>query len=669
MATAGQIWVVLVALLAGRVWGGLTGDGADFGSGDGHGADLTGDGAVPTIDEADLASGDGADLVNGEADLTSDRPDMTSEADATQLDRQAADFIAKLNQDYQLHCNQMVKKRWNFNANLTDHNQKIMNEYAAEYASYQKEKWAEVIQWDWMKINDPLTRRQFKHFSTLGPAALPDEKFKMLEDIMMNSTDPEELKHVWLQWREQSGKKMRKDYIQFAGLINDIAWANNFTDGTDMWLDDYDTPDFRERLAALWEEVAPLYRQLHAFVRGRLRARYGDSVVSRSGPIPAHLLGNMWAQAWGNIIDICKPYPEKKAADVSAQMKEAGYTPVRMFRLSEEFFTSLGLEPMPDTFWNLSVLERPADGRELVCHASAWDFCDQRDFRIKQCTVVSMDQLITVHHEMGHIQYYIQYKDLPMALRRGANSGFHEALGDTLALSVQTRKHLKKIGLLKEEKDDPEVDLNFLMLTALDKIAFLPFGYLIDKWRWDLFSNVTSPEDLNCAWWKLREELQGVKPPQPRSEADFDPGAKYHVPANTPYVRYFVARILQFQFHKALCQAAGEYDPQDSSRPLHQCDIYQSKEAGKLLSAMMRLGHSVPWPDALEAITGQRAMDASPLREYFRPLEEWLTKENERTGETVGWKSGTYIFIKGVRKCSLDSNFLQLMFGRLVTVC
>ncbi|XP_043236735.1 angiotensin-converting enzyme-like [Amphibalanus amphitrite] len=273
MATVGRIWVVLVALLAGRVWGDLTGDGADltgdgadFGSGDGHGADLTGDGAVPTIDEADLASGDGADLVNGEADLTSDGDDMTSEADATQLDRQAADFIAKLNQDYQLHCNQMVKKRWNFNANLTDHNQKIMNEYAAEYASYQKEKWAEVIQWDWMKINDPLTRRQFKHFSTLGPAALPDEKFKMytdlrsklkkrygsaticdfndpkkcdlrlepeLEDIMMNSTDPDELKHVWLQWREQSGKKMRKDYIQFAGLINDIAWANNFTDGTD----------------------------------------------------------------------------------------------------------------------------------------------------------------------------------------------------------------------------------------------------------------------------------------------------------------------------------------------------------------------------------------------------------------------------------------------------
>lgn len=257
-----------------------------------------------------------------------------------------------------------------------------------------------------------------------------------------------------------------------------------------------------------------------------------------------------------------------------------------------------------------------------------------------------MNHLIIVHHEMGHVQYYIQYKDLPWVLRRGANNGFHEALGDTLALSVQTTKHLKKLNLLQDDAQDHETDLNFLMLTALNKIAYLPFGYLMDKWRWDIFSNVTSLEDMNCAWWTLREQLQGVKPPQTRSEADFDPGAKYHVPANVPYVRYFVAQILQFQFHKALCREAGEYDPQDPSRPLHQCDIHNSKRAGKLLSAMMRLGKSVPWPDALEAITGQRRMDASALREYFEPLETWLREENARTGETVGWQSDGPVCVK-----------------------
>jgi len=295
---------------------------------------------------------------------------------------------------------------------------------------------------------------------------------------------------------------------------------------------------------------------------------------------------------------------------------------------------------MTPEFWNRSIIEKPDDGRELVCHASAWDFYDGKDTRIKQCTVVTLEDFITVHHEMGHVEYFLQYAGQPQVYRTGANPGFHEAVGDTLALSVATPKHLKEIGLLKEVVNDPEVDMNFLMSVALDKIAFLPFGYLMDKWRWSVFSGDISEDDLNCGWWKLRQDLQGIKPPGPRSEMDFDPGAKYHIPGNVPYIRYFVSFIIQFQFHKALCTTAGQYSPEDRSRPLHQCDIYRNKDAGKKLADMLAMGKSKPWPDAMEAITGQRDMDATALRDYFQPLEDWLKRENQENQEFIGWKTG-----------------------------
>ncbi|GFR94014.1 angiotensin-converting enzyme [Elysia marginata] len=337
----------------------------------------------------------------------------------------------------------------------------------------------------------------------------------------------------------------------------------------------------------------------------------------------------MWSQSWNNIADLVQPFQNKQLMDVTDEMRRQGYTTKRMFETAEAFFYSLGFDNMTDLFWSKSMLERP-EGRDVVCHASAWDMNEPRDFRIKMCTTVNHEDFITIHHEMGHIQYYMQYKDQPLVYRNGANPGFHEAVGDTIALSVQTPKHLKAIGLLNDvNEQDKDTDINFLMLMALDKIAFLPFGYLIDRWRWSVFRSSTSPEKYNENWWDLRCRLQGISPAVTRHSDDFDPAAKYHIVADVPYIRYFVSFVIQFQFYKAACDAAG------NTEPLYKCDFYNNKVAGEKLRSMLQLGSSKPWPEAMEKITGQRRMDAGPLLEYFEPLMDYLKKQN---GDDYGWE-------------------------------
>jgi peptidyl-dipeptidase A len=362
-------------------------------------------------------------------------------------------------------------------------------------------------------------------------------------------------------------------------------------------------------------------------VRKRLRAKYGKDHVPEKGPIPAQLLGNMWAQEWQNVYDLVEPYPGAGSLDVDKKLKEKKYDAKKMVQTGEGFFTSLGLDPLPKTFWERSLLVRPKD-REVVCHASAWDVTWNDDLRIKMCIEPTEEDLVTIHHELGHDYYFHYYTKLPVLFQAGANDGFHEGIGDTLALSV-TPQYLKSLGLLDQVPQGDKGRVNVQMKMALDKVAFLPFGLLIDKWRWDVLSGKTPKDHYNEAWWALRTKYQGVAPPVPRSEADFDPGAKFHVPASTPYVRYFLARIYQFQSHRALCKAAGQTGPLDT------CSIYGNKEAGNRLRAMLALGQSKPWPEALAVLSGERRADASAMLEYFAPLRQWLKDQNK--GESCGW--------------------------------
>jgi peptidyl-dipeptidase A len=449
-----------------------------------------------------------------------------------------------------------------------------------------------------------------------------------LENILAKSRDYSEQLNAWTGWRTVS-PPMRPMYERFVELANEGAREVGAKDLGDLWKGGYDmgVAEFEQESERLWTQVEPLYEELHCHVRAQLGAKYGEDLVPSTGPIPAHLLGNMWSQSWGNIYDLLEPYPGVASLDVNKALVEQEYDAVRMTETAEAFFTSLGLPELPDSFWQNSMLTKPAD-RDVVCHASAWDLDNGNDPRIKQCVEVNEEQLSTLHHELGHIYYYLMYKEQRPLFKSGAHDGFHEAIGDTIVLSM-TPAYLKERGLVPEVARSEQATINEQMKLALDKIAFLPFGKLIDQWRWQVFSGQITPENYNVGWWDLRTRYQGIAPAVARTEADFDPGAKFHIPGNTPYTRYFLSHVMQFQFHKALCEAAG------NKGPLHECSIYNNKAAGEKLGQMLSMGASQPWPEAMFALTGQRTMDASPIIDYFQPLMAWLQEQNK--DRQCGW--------------------------------
>jgi peptidyl-dipeptidase A len=457
-----------------------------------------------------------------------------------------------------------------------------------------------------------------------------------LSHVLATSRDGRELGDAWQGWHRMA-RPMRAKYSRYVELANKGAREIGFADVGSLWRSGYDMPpaDLEADVERLWGEVKPLYDELHCFVRARLEDRYGKEKVPGGGLIPAELLGNMWAQEWNNIFDLVVPYPREAPADVTRALQAQHWDAQKMVRQAEQFFTGLGFDPLPPTFWQRSLFTRPRD-REVVCHASAWDVSWSGDLRIKACLEPTEEDFVTVHHELGHDFYFQRYFKLPILFEQGANDGFHEAIGDTMALSV-TPEYLAQIGLVPSRLDPSlapgtkaEHDrINQQMKMALDKVAFLPFGLLIDKWRWDVFSGKVTPAEYDASWWKLAAQYQGVSPPNSITEDDFDPGAKFHVASSTPYLRYFLARIYQFQFHKALCAAAGHTGPLDS------CSIRGSQEAGAKLMAMLSLGASRPWPEAMEVVGAGRKADAGPMLEYFQPLARWLADQNR--GRKCGW--------------------------------
>jgi peptidyl-dipeptidase A len=447
--------------------------------------------------------------------------------------------------------------------------------------------------------------------------------------LMAESRDPEELKRAWIGWHAV-GAPMRQRYVRMVELGDKGSRELGFADAGALWRSKYDMPpdEFAKELDRLWEQLRPLYLSLHAYVRGQLAKKYGKEIVPPNRPIPAHLLGNIWAQEWNNVYPLMDSPKPEQSYDLTKILQERKTDARAMVKYGEAFFVSLGFAPLPGTFWERSLFTKPAD-RDVVCHASAWDIDYKDDLRIKTCIQITEEDFRTIHHELGHNFYQRAYSTQPFLFRNSANDGFHEAVGDTVALSV-TPEYLKQIEFI-DKLPPASGDIDYLLAQALEKVAFLPFGLTIDKWRWEVFSGQVKPGEYNKAWWDLRLRYSGIAPPVARTEADFDPGAKAHVPGNVPYMRYFLARILQFQFQRALCRTAGIHGP------LHRCSIFNNKAAGKQLNDMLSLGQSKPWQDALATLTGDREMDASALADYFAPLKLWLDEQNRAHRYAVGW--------------------------------
>ncbi|HXM98750.1 MAG TPA: M2 family metallopeptidase [Candidatus Dormibacteraeota bacterium] len=450
-----------------------------------------------------------------------------------------------------------------------------------------------------------------------------------VEKLMAVNRNPEELKRAWQGWHAV-GAPMRQRYTRMVELGNKGSRELGYSDVGTLWRSNYDMPpdELAKEADRLWKQLQPLYLSLHAYVRGQLQKKYGKDVVPANGPIPAHLLGNIWSQQWNNVYDLMDSPKPAQSFDLTKILQGRHTEPRGMVKYGEGFFTSLGFAPLPGTFWERSLLTKPAD-REVVCHASAWDVDSKDDLRIKMCIQITEEDFRVIHHELGHNFYQRAYNTQPPLFQNSANDGFHEAVGDTIALSV-TPEYLKKIGLI-EDVPPASGDIDYLLQKALDKVAFLPFGLVVDKWRWEVFSGKIKPEEYNKKWWELRRQYQGIVPPGERTESDFDPGAKYHVAGNVPYTRYFLAAIYQFQFQRGLCKEIGY------SGPLHRCSIYGNKKAGEKLNRMLSLGASKPWPDALETLTGENQMDATALAEYFAPLKTWLDEQNGKNHYPVGW--------------------------------
>ncbi|XP_033208266.1 angiotensin-converting enzyme-like isoform X2 [Belonocnema kinseyi] len=575
---------------------------------------------------------------------------------------EALQFLREYDREGSAMCNRVMNSQWNFATNITDANRRKMLEDQTLKLKFDKASWKKTVTFAWSRIPDPLARRQLKMIAVKGRHSLTDDKFneihhlivemkelyartrlcpyKMMDNvcdlsldhdinrIMAQSRDYDELMHYWQAWHEALGPPLKNKYMRYVQLANQASKLNGFADAGDQMREDFEDEYFHQNIAEVISAVTPLYKNLFTYVRSRLIERYGDQ-IRRDGPLPAHILGNMWAQNWEGIFNIVQPFPAARKLDVTLDMMIQGYTPLRMFQIAEEFFTSLGMKPMPPEFWKSSMFFKPLE-TEAKCTPSAWDFCNKFDYRIKQCTKVTMEDLLSTHHEMSHIQYYLQYKEQPFLFRKEAIPGFHEAVSDAVGLTIFTPQHLHKLGLYNNTLDDYESNINFLMLMALQKVAYLPFAYVVDQWRWRVFADGVA--DMTTRWWELRLQYQGIAPPLPRTERDFDPASKYHVPADIPYAKYFVGLILEFQLFESLCDISGH------KGDLHKCDFYKSREAGRLLSEILSAGASRSWQDIVRQMTRGRTnrIDAGAILRYFEPLNQWLKRQNQME-PVIGW--------------------------------
>ncbi|XP_062268927.1 angiotensin-converting enzyme 2 [Platichthys flesus] len=595
---------------------------------------------------------------------------------AQDLENKVTEFLRRFDEEATQRMYNYSLASWAYNTDISQANSDKLSVQGQIWGSFYNQMSEESLKFPIDQIKDPEIKLQLISLQDKGAGALSTDKAAHLskimsdmntiystakvclkdeplncqtlepglEDVMFNSRDYAKRLHVWEGWRKETGKKMRPLYENYVDLKNEASKLNGFEDYGSYWRYNYETieedPQYkytRDQLMgdvrSIYKEILPLYKELHAYVRSKLIEVYPGHIDAQ-GQLPAHLLGDMWGRFWTNLYPLTVPYPDKPDIDVSQTMVEQGWSEMRLFKEAEKFFMSVGLYEMFPNFWNDSMLVKPDDGRQVVCHPTAWDMGNREDFRIKMCSKVNMEDFLTVHHEMGHNQYQMAYRNLSYLLRDGANEGFHEAVGEIMSLSAATPKHLQSLGLLPANFTyDKETEINFLLKQALTIVATLPFTYMLEEWRWQVFAGNIPKDQWMQRWWEMKRDMVGVMEPVPRDETYCDPPALFHVSGDYSFIRYFTRTIYQFQFQKALCDAAGH------TGPLSSCDITNSTVAGTKLRDMLELGRSQSWTRALHTISGDVKMDARPLLDYFATLHEWLKADNKKNNRMVGWQS------------------------------
>ncbi|XP_059506424.1 angiotensin-converting enzyme 2 [Stegostoma tigrinum] len=589
-------------------------------------------------------------------------------------EQEAQQFLDRFSKDAEKLVYKSSLASWTYNTNITEENALQMNIASEAWSAFYQNASDEASKFPIGQIKNKQVKLQLKMLQDKGSGVLPAEEYQQLSKIqndmvsiystgtvcdpnepsrcmelepgltvlMAESKDYYKRLWAWEGWRVNVGKRMRQLYEEYAALKNKAAKMNGYEDYGDYWRGNYETDDvgvyaysrndLLKDVDRILEEIMPLYKELHAYVRAKLRDTFGPEHISSTGCLPAHLLGDMWGRFWGNLYPWSIPYPSQEDIDVTSEMVKQGWNPKKMFQKADLFFQSLDLQPMNDHFWNYSMIEKPTDGRKVVCHPTAWDMGNRVDFRIKMCTKVSMEDFLTIHHEMGHIQYDMEYANLTYLLRDGANEGFHEGVGEIMSLSAATPKYLKSLGLLSDSfTETSEIDINFLLKQALTIVGTLPFTYMMEQWRWEMFRGNIPKDQWMKRFWEMKRKIVGVVEPLLHDETYCDPAALYHVSNDYSFIRYYTRTIYQFQFHEALCKVAGH------KGELHKCAITNSNKAGKKLSDMLKLGKSESWTRALEKIANQTRMNSAPLLKYFDPLYTWLKKNNADNHRRVGW--------------------------------
>ncbi|KAB0805544.1 hypothetical protein PPYR_02514 [Photinus pyralis] len=578
----------------------------------------------------------------------------------------ALQFLREYNNEGSEICFRVNTARWNYATNMTDTNKKRMVDEQKHKAKFDKVSWKKAVTFNRSVLSDPTAKRQLTFLIATSKASLNDEKYNEIHHLisemkdvyaqtqicpfnnfdatfcnihlepditrlMAHSRNPAELLHVWKEWHDNVGPPLKNKFMRYTQLANQAARMSGFADAGDQMRYVYEDDDFEQELMDSWSHLEELYKELFTYVRRKLVLKYGSEFIRTDGPIPVHLLGDLWGQDWRNTFDIVKPYSWSKDSEVTDEMLKQGFTPLKIYQMAEEFYLSLGLKSMPPEFWKQSIFDKPTD-RKIQCTTSAWDFCNGHDFRIKQCTQVDMESLSVSHHEMAHIQYYMYYAEQPYLYREGANPAFHEGLANAIVLSVINPTHLQQIGLVHNNTSTFETSIQFLLQMALRKVAYAPFAYLVDKWRYKVFRDGVS--GMNSAWWNLRLRYQGVIPPEPRTDQHLDPAAKKHIPADIPYMNYYVALLLEFQIFEALCIAKGH------TGQLHTCDLYRSREAGRILSEAMQVGKARHWKYVIRMITKGKSdsFSVKAILKYFQPLQQWLHVQNANE-EIIGWNT------------------------------